>query len=88
MGEPSQMSSQPMSVLGGGHSYGVLRASGTSGVLTDAIPPSTLPQGIIRQTSYPNVGEHDDTGKRYKCDICGKRFGMPSHLQVRGCSLS
>ncbi|KAF8512611.1 hypothetical protein BU17DRAFT_96139 [Hysterangium stoloniferum] len=65
---------------GEGYSYGVLR-SGTSGVLTNAIPPSGRPQGILRQTSAFS-DEPEDLAKRHRCDYCGKRFGMPSHLQI------
>lgn len=66
-----------------GYSYAVLRTSAASGFLTDAIPPSARPQGIIRQTSTPSLDETEDTSKRYKCEYCGKRFAMPSHYQVR-----
>ncbi|KAF8510276.1 hypothetical protein JB92DRAFT_2941484 [Gautieria morchelliformis] len=65
-----------------GYSYGVLRTSGTSGSLTDATPPSDRPQGILRQTAAPAREDPGDLNKRYKCDYCGKRFGMPSHLQI------
>ncbi|GJJ13076.1 hypothetical protein Clacol_007326 [Clathrus columnatus] len=80
---PIPVSSSPVAIRSmpsGSHSYGVLRASGTSGGLTDAIPPSAYPQGIIRQTSYSAVEEQDEVNKRYKCDYCGKRFGMPNSL--------
>ncbi|KIJ56180.1 hypothetical protein M422DRAFT_774031 [Sphaerobolus stellatus SS14] len=66
----------------GSYSYGVLRTSAISGTLTNAIPPSTTPQGIIRQTSHSTAHESDDPSKKHVCGHCGKRFAMPSHYQI------